>query len=159
MGIDQAAFKLLMSNFLSGVTVVTTAWNGRLYGITVSAFASLSLEPTLVLIAIDHTATSHAALAGGEYFAVNMLAEDQEELSVRFAAHDDGHKFDGIGYRLSARGLPILDGVLAHAECRLANSLPGGDHTIFVGEVLAGEAREGMPLGYFCGGYRRLARG
>jgi flavin reductase (DIM6/NTAB) family NADH-FMN oxidoreductase RutF len=156
MGIDQADFKRIMGSFLSGVTVVTTAWQGRFCGITVSAFASLSLEPTLVLISINHEARSHAAIGDAKLFVVNILAEHQQELSVRFAAQDDGHKFDGLAYRLGKLGAPVLDGALAHAECQVVEALPGGDHTIFVGEVVAGGAREGLPLGYYRGAYRRL---
>lgn len=158
MGIEPAVFRQVMSRFLSGVTVVTTAWNGELYGITVSSFSSLSLEPTLVLISIDKKSRSHEAIMHAGQFVVNILAEEQQELSARFASRDEGQKFVGTSYHTGTLGLPILDNVLAYAECRLFDQLPGGDHTIFVGEMLAGNARDGQPLGYFGGSYQQLAR-
>ncbi|WP_322512081.1 flavin reductase family protein, partial [Chloroflexus sp.] len=90
--IDESLFRQTMSHFASGVTVVTTAHEGRLAGLTVSSFASLSLHPPLVLICIDHAAASHDVIAAAGQFAVNILAEDQEYLSRRFAMHD-GEKF------------------------------------------------------------------
>lgn len=156
MGIDQAEFRRVMGHFLSGVTVVTTTWEEQLHGITVSAFASLSLEPMLVLISIDKRAQSHNAIQRAGKFVVNILDESQEALSVRFATRDDD-KFAGVDYRLTPQGLPWLEHVLANIECRVTASLPGGDHTIFVGEVVAAAAHDGYPLAYFRGRYRRIA--
>jgi flavin reductase (DIM6/NTAB) family NADH-FMN oxidoreductase RutF len=156
MGIDQAEFRRVMSHFLSGVTVVTTVWEGQPYGITVSAFASLSLDPTLLLVSIDQRSRSHDAIAQAGRFVVNILAAEQQAESVRFAGRGEAQKFAEARYHTGQLGLPVLDGVLAHAECLLHSSLPGGDHTIFVGEVVAGDARDGLPLGYYRGQYRHL---
>lgn len=148
MTVDQREFRLALSHFASGVTVVTTREAEDLVGITVSAFASLSLDPPLVLISIDHRARSHAAIAQTGMFAVNILSDQQEAVARRFASHSPD-KFVPGTYHLSDRGLPWLDDVLATIECRLVNALPGGDHTIYVGEVLTVEVHSGQPLVYF----------
>ena len=146
-----------MSRFASGVTVVTlNTKEDHPHGITVSAFSSLSLEPPLVLICIDKRASVHDLLSEGSHFAVNILAADQELASRRFASKDDD-RFGGIGYKEGITGSPLLDGALAHIECRVAHSYPGGDHTIIVGEVEATSVADGKPLAYFRGGYAQLA--
>jgi flavin reductase (DIM6/NTAB) family NADH-FMN oxidoreductase RutF len=153
--IDDARFRQAMGCFASGVTVVTTAHAGRLTGITVSSFCSLSLTPPLVLICIDKAAASHDAIAGAGAFVVNVLAEGQEYLSRRFATHDE-HKFLAGTYTLSPTGLPLLNGVLAQIDCTLDSALPGGDHTIFTGLVTAAHVQEGRPLLYYRSGYHQL---
>ena len=145
MTVEQREFRLAMSHFASGVTVVTTRDADQLVGITVSAFASLSLEPPLVLICIDHRARSHDAIARNAAFAVNILTDQQEDVARRFAS-PLAEKFLPGTYRLSGRGLPLLHDVLVHIECRLANTLPGGDHSIYVGEVLSVDVHTGQPL-------------
>lgn len=153
--IDETLFRQVMGRFASGVTVVTTAHGGRLAGITVSSFASLSLRPMLVLVCIDHGAGTHGAIAEAGQYAVNILAEGQEYLSRRFASAESD-KFTEGTYELSPRGLPLLSGALAYIECRLHSALPGGDHTIFVGEVVAARCSEGCPLLYYRSGYHKL---
>lgn len=155
--IDETLFRQAMSCFASGVTVVTTAHQGRLCGLTVSSFTSLSLNPTLVLICIDRSAASHDLLAEAGQFAVSVLAEDQADLSQHFASQQPD-KFQGVAYTLSARGLPLLNGAIAHIECALHSAHPGGDHTIYVGEVLTAATFEGRPLIYYRSGYHRLAQ-
>jgi len=153
--IDEMLFRQALGRFASGVTVVTTAHAGRFAGITVSSFASLSLRPPLVLICIDHAAASHDAIAAAGQFAVSILAENQADLSQRFAS-DDPDKFQGLALALSPRGLPLIAGAVAYLECALHSSLPGGDHTIFVGEVLHAAAFDRRPLLYFRSAYHRL---
>lgn len=153
--IDETLFRQVMGRFASGVTVVTTAVEGRPAGLTVSSFASLSLRPTLVLVCISDDAGSHAAIAAAGQFAVNILAEGQEYLSRRFAS-DEASKFTAGTYELSPRGLPLIGGALAQIECALHSTLPGGDHTIFVGEVVAARCGEGRPLLYYRSGYHTL---
>lgn len=155
MPLELPEFFSLMASFASGVTVVTTMHNGRPSGLTVSAFASLSADPRLVLVSIDKRVTTHDILTESGAFAVNILAEHQADVSTRFAAKVDD-KFAGLSYRLGAHGQPLLEDTLAYIECRTAAQLPGGDHTIFVGEVLDGGAREGRPLLYFRRGYHSL---
>lgn len=153
--IESTLFRQVLGRFASGVTVVTTANEGRLAGLTVSSFTSLSLDPTLVLVCIDRNAGSHDSIAAAGQFAVNILAEDQEYLSRRFASADRDKFTDGT-YELSPRGLPLLTGALARIECRLHSTLPGGDHTIFVGEAIAASCNEGRPLLYYRSGYHTL---
>jgi flavin reductase (DIM6/NTAB) family NADH-FMN oxidoreductase RutF len=148
-------FFAVMSSFASGVTVVTTVLNGKPMGLTVSAFTSLSADPMLVLVSVDRRGASHDALIAAGAFAVNILAEGQADLSTRFASKVED-KFEGVPYQLGPNGLPLLDGALAYVECRTAETLPGGDHTIFVGAVLGGAANAGSPLLYFRRGYHKL---
>ena len=138
------------------MTVLTvTGPDGRPHGMTASSLASVSLEPPLVLVCVDHAARMHPIILRAERFIVNVLAADQEELSRRFAdPHDD--RFDGIGHRTTSDGLVYLEGALAHLECRREMLHEAGDHTIVVGRVVGGRAREGHPLVYFRGGYAAL---
>jgi flavin reductase (DIM6/NTAB) family NADH-FMN oxidoreductase RutF len=144
-----------MGQFASGVTVVTTAVGDELQGITVSSFASLSMEPMLVLICIACDTTSHESIQQAGMFAVNMLTEEQEHLSQRFASRAVD-KFVPGSYTISSSGLPLLNDVLATIECRVVNVLPGGDHTIFVGEILRASVGHGRPLLYYGSRYHRL---
>lgn len=156
MGIDEQLFRQVMSRFASGVSVVTTAYNDQLAGLTVSSFTSLSLEPTLVLICIADHASSHDLIDQAGQFAVNILTEQQADLSVRFAMRDDD-KFTKDDYTLSERGLPLLNNTLAHLECTVVNRFPGGDHTIFIGEVVAAQTYSARPLLYYLSRYHALA--
>jgi len=157
MPVSKDEFRSAMSRFASGVTIVTTKTEAHHpIGITVSSFASLSLEPPLVLVCIDKRASIHDQLVEGRYLAVNVLAEDQEILSRRFASRDDD-RFSGTGYAEGVTGAPILNDVLAAIECRIVYTYPGGDHTIVVGEVERTIVNDGKPLAYFRGGYAELA--
>ena len=157
MPIDDAQFKLAMSHFASGVTVVTTEHDGTPYGLTVASFASLSLHPPLVLISIEKTVKSHDAIAGAGKFGVSVLRSDQAEVSGRFASKKIEDKFAGVDVRRGELGVPLLDGAICTLECRITDQLPGGDHTIFVGEVVDAQTSDGAPLVYFRSGYRELA--
>jgi flavin reductase (DIM6/NTAB) family NADH-FMN oxidoreductase RutF len=154
--IDATLFRRTMGHFASGVTVVTTRQrDGQLCGLTVSSFTSLSLNPPLILVCIDLRGTTHSALRAADRFAVNILSETQADVSQRFAMHDV-EKFPAGSYRLSDHGIPLLEGVLAQIECRITQQLPGGDHTIFVGEVEHSTLFDGRPLLYYRSGYHRL---
>jgi len=158
--IDDAQFKLAMSHFASGVTVVTTEHEGTPYGMTVASFASLSLHPPLVLICIEKAVKTHDALEAAQKFGVSILASSQADLSGRFASKKIDDKFAGVAVTRSEElGVPLLDGAICALECRLHSALPGGDHTIFVGEVVGLRATSGdeAPLVYFRSGYRQLA--
>jgi flavin reductase (DIM6/NTAB) family NADH-FMN oxidoreductase RutF len=157
MPVSKDEFRRALSRFASGVTVVTTKCeNSKLHGITVSAFSSLSLDPPLILICIDKKASVHNHLKEGAHFAVNILAEDQEIISRRFASREED-RFDKTSYSEGRTGVPLIEGALAAIECRVVNAYPGGDHTIFVGEVISTSVSEGKPLAYFRGGYARLS--
>jgi Conserved protein/domain typically associated with flavoprotein oxygenases, DIM6/NTAB family len=157
MPISKDEFRSALGRFASGVTIVTTKTKeDKPIGITVSAFASVSLEPPLILVCIDKRASVHDILEEGHPFSVNILAEDQEILSRRFASKEPD-RFAGIGYTEGEAGVPILNGALAAIECRVAHSYSGGDHTIIVGEVERIDVTDGKPLAYFRGGYVQLA--
>jgi flavin reductase (DIM6/NTAB) family NADH-FMN oxidoreductase RutF len=155
MPIDEFRFRQALGHFATGVTVVTTEHQGQLYGMTVSSFASLSLRPPLVLICIEKGLNTHEAIAASGRFAVNILEQRQEHLSRRFATHDD-NKFLGVAWHTSQFGLPVLEGVLTVIECQLRDAVPGGDHTIFIGEVMDAQVNQGSPLLYYRRGYREL---
>lgn len=158
VSVDPDTFRSLLGRFASGVTVVTVADDaGRDYGITITAFTSLSLEPPLVLFCVDHAASAHAALRAAVVFAVNVLSETQEPLARHFAAVLPD-RFGGIGYTRGLTGAALLDDVVAHLECRKRDELEGGDHTIFIGEVESGTIRAERPLLYYRGGYAQLER-
>jgi len=156
MAFDSLAQRRIMGHFATGVTVVTTRNNGEIQGMTANAVTSLSLNPPLILVAVDKTAAMHAALTASRHFALNILSESQEHLSRRFAMRGPKEVNDLTWITVSS-GAPILADALGWVDCRLAEILPGGDHDIFLGEILAGDSREGLPLLYFCGKYRRLA--
>lgn len=156
MPISNDEFRAALGLFASGVTVVTTTdAAGKMHGITVSAFCSVSLDPPLVLICIEKTTTSHYAFEESAIFAVNILGEDQVEVSQHFATpYLD--KFDGIEYEIGVLGAPLIIGAIVNLECRLRHSLNGGDHSIFVGEVADAVFHPGSPLLYFQGDYRKM---
>ena len=157
MPVNKDEFRNALSRFISGVTVVTTlGQENQPAGITVSAFSSVSLEPPLVLACIDKRASLHDLLTEGSYFAVNILADDQQDVSRLFASKDED-RFDGAAYRWGVSGAPLLDGALACIECRVVHAYPGGDHTIIVGEVESTSIAEDKPLAYYRGGYAHLA--
>ena len=158
MAIDPARFRSVLGRFASGVTVVTIRdRSGTDRGMTVSAFCSLSLSPPLVLVCIDKTAELHDTLAETPRFVVNILEAGQEAVSRRFAEHV-GDRFDGIGYSRGVTGAPLINGALAHIECEMVASHTGGDHTIYIGEVVAAQATQDRPLLYYRGGYTQLER-
>lgn len=155
MPIDEAAFKLAMSHFASGVTVVTTEHDGRPYGMTVASFASLSLHPPLVLVCVEKSVKTHDAIASSQKFGVSILGAEQAAVSARFASRTDD-KFSGVEVTRGELGVPLIAGALTTLECELYDQLPGGDHSIFVGRVLASSTRDGTPLLYFRSGYREM---
>ncbi len=157
MAISKDEFRAALSRFPSGVTIVTARdRHGKFYGITVSAFASVSLSPPMILVCIDKETGSHYALSDSDRFVVNILAEGQEELSNRFASPLED-KFSGVDYRVGSDAVPVLADAAVALECRLAHRHEGGDHTIFVGEIERAEIRDEKPLVYWHGNYRKLA--
>lgn len=157
MALGPDEFRHVLGHFASGVTVITT-WDveGRPTGFTANAFTSVSLDPPLVLVCVDHKAQSYPAMQTSGRFAVNILAVGQEAISRRFAA-SGGDKFDGIAWSQGPAGLPLISGGLASLECHTVHAYPGGDHTIFVGEVVTVHAHAADPLLYYRGKYHRLS--
>lgn len=154
---DSFEFRQLCGRFATGIAIVTTTdASGKPAGMTVNSFTSVSLEPPLVLVAIDRAASMHAALEGASGWAINILEAHQETLSRRFAS-GLADRFEGVGWHAGPSGEILLDGALAHLWVESVSSVPAGDHTLFVGRVIGGEAAEhGRPLLYYRGGYAEL---
>ncbi|HXH69240.1 MAG TPA: flavin reductase family protein [Pyrinomonadaceae bacterium] len=156
MPISRDEFRAALGRFASGVTVVTTKDpDGRLHGITVSAFCSVSLEPPLILVCIEKNTGSHCALKQSNSFVVNLLREDQQYISDRFASYLPD-KFSEVKYHPGIDDLPVLEDVLANLECRLVSSYASGDHTIYIGQIERATVNNGNPLVYWHGNYREL---
>ncbi|MFN7918598.1 MAG: flavin reductase family protein [Bryobacteraceae bacterium] len=155
-GVGGAEFRRLCSRFATGVAIATTLdERGQPHGMTVNSFASVSLDPPMVLICVDLQSNLMPMFLHCRYYGVNVLNEDQQELSHRFA--QSGHdRFGGIEWQAGKSGVPLLPGALAHFECRLDRSLDAGDHAVLIGEVVGGRAFSGSPLLYFESKYRRL---
>jgi flavin reductase (DIM6/NTAB) family NADH-FMN oxidoreductase RutF len=157
MPIDKQEFRRVLGHFAAGVTIVTTVGDdGKPYGLTATAVTSVSLEPPLVLVCVDKRSDSHPHFHTSQVFAVNLLAADHEPLSRRFAV-SGGDKFDGLAMRRGSTSAPLLADALGYIECRTVNVIDAGDHTIFLGQVEAADAREGEPLVYFRGAYRQIS--
>jgi flavin reductase (DIM6/NTAB) family NADH-FMN oxidoreductase RutF len=158
--VTAAQFREALAHFATGVSVVTAAAPDGPHGVTVNAFASLSIDPPLVLICIERNRYSHAVLESSGAFAVNILAAGQEPLSRFFSSNNrpEGPRaFEGIPHRPGRCSLPLLEGCLAYLECRITARYPGGDHTIFVAEVASAEVHPGRkPLVYYDRAYHTL---
>lgn len=154
---DSFEFRQLCGRFATGIAIVTaTEADGTPVGMTVNSFTSVSLEPPLVLVAIDRAASMHASLMSASHWAVNILEAHQETLSRRFAS-GLADRFEGVGWHRGPAGEILLEGALAHLRCEPVTTVPAGDHTLFVGQVTGGGAAEhGRPLLYYRGGYAEL---
>lgn len=164
MTITAAAYRDAISRFLTGITVVTTRQGSQTHGITVSAVASVSLEPPTLLVSLNRQSSTCEAVSRAGHFAVNVLAENQLALARHFASKTPD-KFSALssgdtahGWREGILGAPLLAGALAHLECRVTATSDVGTHRIFFGEVAAAEATEGLPLAYIRGQFTTLAR-
>jgi flavin reductase (DIM6/NTAB) family NADH-FMN oxidoreductase RutF len=149
--VDGLQFRQAMAQFASGVTVVTTTRDGKPYGLTASSFASLSLDPPLVLVCLSRTLSTYEIIEGAGAFAVNILSSHQLEVARRFAGLHPSliDRFDEVEWTPSKNGSPLLPGCLAWVDCRIRNIYDGGDHSIFVGAVEdAGVTGVGDPLLY-----------
>jgi flavin reductase (DIM6/NTAB) family NADH-FMN oxidoreductase RutF len=149
-------FRHVLAHFATGVTIVTTCDpDQRPTGLTASAFTSVSLDPPLVLVCVDHKSQSFPTLRESGRFGINILHLEHEALSRRFAS-SRLDKFEGVPFTLGTLGVPLIDQALAHLECRTVNAHVEGDHTIFVGRVESVHVGEGEPLLYYRGRYHRL---
>lgn len=158
--VEPQTFKEVMARWASGVTIVTTRQAAAPVGMTVSSFASVSLQPTQILICVNQKANTHAAIAESGFFAVNLLAAEQVEWGMRFAGLQPaiGDRFAGINWTVAQTGAPILPGVLGWLDCHLSHTLPSGDHTIFIGTVVACDPSSDLsPLLYYRRAWRHLA--
>lgn len=126
-----------MAQFASGVTVITTLDSqGMPTGTTVSAFCSLSLSPMLLLVSLDKRSNTLSSLLTQGVFAVNILSQPQQSVAFQCGSRDKG-KFSQIPHTMSRYGLPLIDGCIAHIECKVHQSIEGGDHNIIIGEPLS----------------------
>jgi flavin reductase (DIM6/NTAB) family NADH-FMN oxidoreductase RutF len=157
MPVDPIQFRHVMGHFPTGVTVVTTKHDGRMHGMTANAITSVSLEPVMLLVCLGREARTALAIQKTRQFAVNILREDQEEISRRFARPYQDH-FEGLDVEEGPDGLPLLPGCLAYLACRVHDIVPAGDHDIVLANVDRCEVSPngGTPLLFFQGGYQRL---
>jgi 3-hydroxy-9,10-secoandrosta-1,3,5(10)-triene-9,17-dione monooxygenase reductase component len=150
-------FRDVLGRFASGVTVVTSLSNGRPVGMTAQSFASVSLSPPMVLFCPAKTSRAWPLMQQAGFFCVNILAEGQEELSVRMATKAD-EKFEGVRWSPAKSGAPLIDGVLGHVDCTVHAVHEAGDHYVVIGRVQALELDdEDAPLLYYKGGYGGFA--
>lgn len=149
MSKDKDLFKQIMGSYPTGVTIVTTTdHEGKPFGLTVNSFASVSLDPLLVLWCIDRKSTSLEAFQQSKGFAVHVLSEDQKELCWAFAGKDPD-RFSTVTWSISDNNLPILSGSLGVLECKTVQQIEAGDHIIFIGEILHIEKEDKEPMLYF----------
>jgi len=158
---ERRRLRDLLAHFATGVTVVAARNGPLLAGMTANAIASISIDPPVLMASIARKAETHAAIVGSHAFAVSVLAADQRELAECFAQPTTAAKltrFCDAPWHEAETGSPILEGALAYFDCRLTEHHDGGDHVIFVGEIVAAGFREDAePLLWYASGYRRLA--
>ncbi len=149
-----------MGCFATGVTIITVDLEDEVHGMTANAFASVSLDPPLVLVCVDHKTRTHAHLHAKKRFGISVLGEDQRAISEYYARAERDHEHAeteaGAQFDRTKHGTPVLHGSLAYLECRLHSAEAAGDHTIFIAEVEDVLVREGEPLLFFRGKYRKV---
>lgn len=149
-------YRRVCGRFATGVTVVSVLDSaGHPHGITVNSFASLSLEPPLVVVSISLRCSALQYFLASTHFAINVLAHDQEHHSRRFAKHAED-PFQGVEWQRAASGAPLIEGALAHLECANSRRFEAGDHAVLIGHVVRAGCREGRPLVFFQSGYASL---
>lgn len=153
--VDQKVFRDVVGRFASGVTVITTTVDGKQFGTTASAMSSLSMDPPMILICLNKTSETGAAVLTSGTFAVNILAKGQEQLASQFAVKGDD-KFAGVAITPGVLGDPLIDDTLAAIQCRTVETVTGGTHTVFLAKVVEADARDLEPLTYFRGKFGRL---
>lgn len=160
MVLNAAEFRKAMGCFATGVTIVTVDLDGEVHGMTANAFASVSLDPLLVLVCVDHSTRTHAHLHAKKRFGVNILCDDQRAISEYYAnperTHERAEAESGASFDRTRHGTPMLHGSLAYLECRLHSAQNAGDHTIFIAEVEDVVVNDGDPLLFFKGKYLKV---
>jgi flavin reductase len=144
-----------MRRAASSVAVITTAFEGRIHGMTATAMTSVSVEPPTLLVVVNRTTRTHPIIARSRRFAVNVLASGQESVAARFAAGVE-NQFEGIAHELHAAEVPIIAGAAATFACVAVEAIDVATHTIFIGEVEEARHSERPPLLYHDGRYRDL---
>jgi flavin reductase (DIM6/NTAB) family NADH-FMN oxidoreductase RutF len=154
--VSSQEFRAACGRFATGVTIATILDSERQpHGLTVSSFTSVSLDPPLISICLGHVVTVMDLFREANFFGINILSDDQQTLSERFA-RKGMDRFQGVGWTLGEYDVPLLDGVLAAIECQVDRRITAGDHDIFVGRMVATQVRVGAPLLHFSGEYRKL---
>jgi flavin reductase (DIM6/NTAB) family NADH-FMN oxidoreductase RutF len=159
MSVSSEDFREALSRFPAGVTIVTVKAGETVHGLTVSAFASVSPDPPLIAVMIDHRHRAYGLLEeSGSVFAVSVLGQEHSELSNRFAWVKDDDRFAEGTWVTAVTGAPVLKDALTWLDCTIHDRVTAGSHTIYVGIVQATSSRPpgGAPLVYWNRGYRRL---
>ncbi len=156
-------FRRVMGRLATGVTIVTTRAGDDVHGTTMSAVCSVSLQPQLVLVCVDHESDIHALIRESGVFAINVLHEGQADLAIELShkgtpEQQAAHRLENLPHRNGETGAPLLEDSLAHVECRVENTVEAGDHTIYVGTVVAADVnpRANRPLLHYEGRYESL---
>jgi len=160
MSLNTAEFRKAMGAFATGVTIITVDLDGEVHGMTANAFTSVSLDPMLVLVCVDHSTRTHTHLHTRKRFGINVLCEDQRPISEYYArperVHERAEDEAGARFDRTSHGTPILHGALAYLECRLESVQEAGDNSIFIAEVEDVVVGEGDLLLFFRGKYRKV---
>jgi flavin reductase (DIM6/NTAB) family NADH-FMN oxidoreductase RutF len=158
--LTSADFRRVVGNFATGITVITAEREpGQVHGMTANSFTSVSLDPLLILVCIDHQARLLSFVEEQRRFGVSILKDSQQAVSEHFAKplqDPEATKSLGIKFRWSSTGIPLIDDALAHLACNVCARYPAGDHTVFLGEVESMDCNSGEPLLYHRGQYRRI---
>ncbi|MCL6577443.1 flavin reductase family protein [Kyrpidia sp.] len=152
MEVDSNEFRHAMGRFPTGIAVITVADGGKIHGMTANSLTSVSLQPPVILICVDQHAKCRNLIQKAGLFGVNILKENQMEIS-RLFARQPIEKDVEVTFRRAAKGAAVLDGALAHLICETIEEVEVGDHTVFFGKVIETSAGEGRPLGFFRGRY------
>ena len=155
--VSAATLRRVAGAFATGVTAITTLVDGEPHGCAANAVASVSLEPPLMLVCLARSSATHASLRNSRLFAINVLdqSEASRKICRRFATRSNA-KFAGIAFEPGAAGAPILAEAMGWLECEVVDSHDSGDHTIFIGRVLAADDAERLPLVFFRGRFASL---
>lgn len=151
--ISPDLFRSLMRNVASSVAVVTTVYQGRYHGMTATALASVTAEPPTILVVVNRSNRSHAAICGANNFIVNFIADNQPHLGAQFAGKE-ADQFAGVPYLPGWQEIPSLVGAAAHLGCAIVSNFEVGTHTIFIGRVVSGDSSGLPPLIYHDGSYK-----
>ncbi|WP_211129078.1 flavin reductase family protein [Sinomonas albida] len=147
---DGAAMRRTMGRFLTGVAVVTAAYEGEQVGMTINSLTSISLEPPILMISLNFNTRTGDAVLGSGKFAISILGAKQEPVARQFAVRG-GARFEAGDFDVTAAGLPVIRGALAQAECQVVDQRTVGDHQVFFGQVTASRYRDGEPLAFSSG--------
>jgi flavin reductase (DIM6/NTAB) family NADH-FMN oxidoreductase RutF len=156
---ESTLLRKLLGKFATGVTIVTSKYEGKYYGLTVNSFTSLSISPPMILISVNRTSESYPSLIRGRKFAVSFLSENQESLSSKFATDYLGseERFKGVKVKEGKTGSPIIEDSLGFVECEVVEDHPVSDHQIFIAKIINGSLlSDGEPLVFYGSKYRRL---